>query len=316
MNRPDIALTHVEKALGYLDGQYRKDPSNLVVVDFVAIGHIALASALVDAGRPRDALPVVQRNRDLYQNVEPSPFQSQNLIGAEMTGLKVQGELGLQAEQELTRKHLRRLMSMGEQGRALGPLRVLWIARTIQAADPISEAAVIKRATTEGHMLIAESAAKNAPVPPSLVKLFYMTIAETHWSVAAANGDYVEVEKSLRRFTGNDFDKETWSDVANMRSKHAIALAKMGRPAEGRDELLPVMQMLSEHHAKGSTSHNLLMQMAQTTFGLGLADQPKGEAWFRQSEQFLAKMSPDWQKYRSVQLLRDQIAAERRKRGT
>ncbi|MES2899898.1 MAG: hypothetical protein V4723_09230 [Pseudomonadota bacterium] len=305
------ALPNINPSIDLNERQVMKDPDNTALIDSLAMKYRARVAALMGMGRVAEAFAGYQKIIDLYEQRDPAAFQAVTVFFIAVPYLMYQDELGLTDEREKTRSMMQRMDKISRpDDKATPSFRLFDSVRKMLLTYPDKDPASMQQAKSRGQQLIADSISRGNPIDFSATVQFDYAAAFIEMQAPLAAGNHAAAETLLRQFSDARYDAMEWEWLANLRSTHAISLAKLERKPEALKAVTPVLASLRARLDRGADSHFLYLELARALYATALAQDGGRAELLKDAVSFLDRMSPELRKFRTVKTLRDQIALE------
>ncbi|MES2899895.1 MAG: hypothetical protein V4723_09215 [Pseudomonadota bacterium] len=310
------ALANVNASMPYAQKQLQQDPENIYRLSTLYLFSRGRGYALLSLGRVREGMAELQEGLDWYRDLTPAPWHSNNLFGAAKVLLTTQDELGQTAEMEKTRVLMGKYAAFGRAGANATALHRLYdVRKKLDILYGTKDLASIEELKSAGLQLIAENARAGSPLSAQTTRSFDMLIAMRKMEAIRDAGDDAALELLLRPFASVEYDQMDLFPKVELRISHALALARLGRKDESLKAMLPSVALLRTRLANGGDSADLFYQSARALYGTALAQDRGGDAALKEAAGLCAQLSSELQQFKSVKILRGQIAAEVKRRG-
>jgi tetratricopeptide (TPR) repeat protein len=267
-------------------------------------------------GRPMDAKASTDKIWELYANVEPASFHvRQNLSSYAWTMAEIYAELGQPKPLEEMRGRLgeyARIILNGKEATAAKAVQLFLetndLALSDVAGDVVATQASLADLRRRAEAVLAQA---NDKETVSYVQSAIATAQRVAAHLAYAGGDYVQAEASSRQA----LDFLLKADPGDLREpvyrmEHALALARLHRLPEAREQIKLVLNVQRALIADGADDQLLRLELAQSLFVSALCQPTAGTPELKEAAKLVAQLPAAIQGYRSVRLWRTRINDE------
>ena len=303
------ALAALAQANAMNAAMLRIEPGNQQTIDTKSIKRGAAAESLFALGRPDEAARTSDEGLALYAARAPSAYQSGNLMGNAAFRAYIHAELGETRGRELRLEEMRRHIASSRLTRAASDRRagvILYgelsaLRARLVASEPLATLEIAADLTRRARDLFDRSGGKAG---------FHYLLVSAHQleaRIAYANGDYHRAEASSRAALSVARKLEETSMLAELRSAHGLALARLRRSAEARTVLMAAIDEQRALIDSGSDSQLLRLQLAQSLYALAWTQADGRKDALKEAAALIDAMPPAMQRYNTVRLWRDRI---------
>ena len=322
LRKAGIALAQLAEAAGDSAYLMRIDPDNGDYRDARSndLGLGAMYHFLL--GQPESGQQQLQQSVALYHDAQLPPYQCLNQYLFTMYAATSQAEQNQLEELQRTVALMHRYGEQYSGSKGAMPSFALTRQRDKLALDllsgaaPVSGEAIADLIRSASNLLATaeqkKDAANGPPLRTALVGLYELDAA-----AAYERGEQERAEASSNKgLTAAAVSSAfTASDLAKLRTTHAMALAGLGRHREALAEIQSVLKGQRALLARGADDQYLRIELAQSLYAAALAQPQAGRPELSEARATLAALPEVMRRYRSVKLWRKRIKALQQERG-
>jgi tetratricopeptide (TPR) repeat protein len=316
------SLAVINTALRDTEYVARIDPDDGGNRDNHAINLGFVAQAYFALGQPQAGQQVTQQLLALYQEIQPNPYQSTNLLGYVERVAINQAELNQLPELQQSVALLRRYTARAGEAQAdrarfdLDQQRRELQLDLQSGARPVTAPAVAAL-LAQARQQVLEAQQKNSASSLFDARAELSQLLSLDVDAALERGDALHAATSSQELVQMaadfpDTSEDAWTPAY---LQHSLALSGVGRHGEALTFARKALRNQRAHTASGADDLYLRIELAQSLYAAALAQPQAGQPELAEARALLASLPEVMRQYRSVKLWRKRIKTLQRERS-